>query len=972
MLAAWVSLCSAAPAPAPWEAGVLSAYRGREPRQEPVLTPGAIAAFQQGERATLWVYFSDKGEADAASFARSVAQAGARVSPESQARRARVARGRFIPDYSDVPTLPRYVRGVEMAGAQIRHVSRWLNAVSVEVDEGDARRIAALPYVERISPVMRTESASGPPGDYGNSLTQNLGINAVAAHDSGYSAAGVVIAVFDTGFRKDHLALAPLKRIAEWDFVQSDGETANQAGDDPDQWVHGTGVWSIVGGYLPGKLIGPSYNASFVLAKTRSIIPNGASDEDHWVAAAQWADSIGIDILSTSHVAYYDLPDKDGKRTPMAIATNTLTRHGVLVVSAMGNSGPDPGSLWTPSDCDSILAVGMVDESNQISPFSSRGPTLDGRGKPDLVAQGVDTYWANPICADCVTGYLGTSLATPLVAGAAGLVQEAHPEWTSQQVRYALKSTADKASAPDSTTYGWGRPNVVKAIYNSTLGKPIFPKPFTLLLPPPGSVVAGSPVTFRWRRAIDLSPGDVVSYAIQLKKVSPSVVVFSTSTPDTFVTYAGALASGTLYEWSVVATDLASHARPCAEPFRFTTAGGLDHAPTVSAPATAGGPENALLSFTVTATDQDGNAISTLTAAPLPAGATFSSNGAHTSAVFTWTPSFTQAGTYDVTFTASNALSGLATTTITVTNVDLGPEVTAPATVAGNAGAALSFTVTASDPDGDAIASLTADTSSLPSGHDAQLASNPANTSGTFTWNPTPSDSGTYVVAFTAANALSGFASTSIQLAGPSPAPSIGAPVDTTGLEGSAIILTATSTDPDASELLTISVTGAPASLTLSHTPSFSFATATLSGTLTPADAAATPHSIIWSVNDGSGGAANATTTLHVAYATAVQIPDESTGPPRVVHFGNQPNPFQAATQIEFRIQGRPAGPLALRIYDIRGRLVRTLLERPTGATASVPWDGTTDSGVRVSSGVYYYRLEMGNIRMVRRLVLLK
>jgi hypothetical protein len=937
------------------------------------LSPDALAAFGQSGKAALWVYFTDKGETDAASFARAVARSAIPVSPESKQRRARATGGRFLPDYSDVPAVPRYVQGLELAGARIRHVSRWLNAASVEVDEAGATRIAALPYVRRITAVARTGIQYGPPGDYGNALIQNTGINSVAANDSGYGGAGVVVAVFDTGFRKDHLATAPMKRLAEWDFVQSDSETGNQPGDIPQQWDHGTSVWSIIGGYLPGSLVGPAYNATFVLAKTRDLTDSSGGDEDHWVAAAQWADSIGVDIVSSSHVAYYEFPDKDGASTPMAQAANTLARHGILVVCAMGNSGPDPGSLWTPSDADSILAVGSVDSDNTISSFSSRGPTFDGRGKPDLVALGEATYGADPACADCVTGGYGTSFATPLVSGAAALVQEAHPEWTAQQVRYALKSTGDKASTPDSTTYGWGRPDVVQAIYHSTLGGPIFPKPFSLVAPAFGASVAGTPVTFRWRRAIDLNPGDVVSYTLELRRASTGMIVYTTSTPDTFVTYGGSLTPGTTYEWTVRAKDLANHTREGVEPYPFTTTGGQDLAPTVTAPSTASVLEGSLLWFGVTAADPDGDPIASLTAAPLPSGATFAPNGANTSGTFNWTPDFTQAGTVNVTFTATNARSGNATTQITVTNVDRAPVVTAPASRTVNATAALSFTVTASDPDGDAIASLTVDTSVLPAGHDAVLTPNPSNTSGTFTWHPAPADTGVYLVAFTAANALTGpAASTSIQVSAPSAAPSLGATPDTTGLEEFAMQLVASASDPEASETLTISVTGAPASLTYSHTPAASFATATLTGTLTQGDADGSPYNIVWSVNDGCGGTAQATTVLHVTTVTAVGSPDESAGPPRVVHFGNRPNPFQAATQIEFRIQGRLDAPIALRIYDSRGRLVRTLLEHSTRAAASVPWDGRTDAGVRAASGVYYYRLEMGSMRLIRRLILLK
>jgi hypothetical protein len=219
----------------------------------------------------------------------------------------------------------------------------------------------------------------------------------------------------------------------------------------------------------------------------------------------------------------------------------------------------------------------------------------------------------------------------------------------------------------------------VQAIYHSTLGGPIFPKPFSLVAPAFGASVAGTPVTFRWRRAIDLNPGDVVSYTLELRRASTGMIVYTTSTPDTFVTYGGSLTPGTTYEWTVRAKDLANHTREGVEPYPFTTTGGQDLAPTVTAPSTASVLEGSLLWFGVTAADPDGDPIASLTAAPLPSGATFAPNGANTSGTFNWTPDFTQAGTVNVTFTATNARSGNATTQITVTNVDRAPVVTAPA-----------------------------------------------------------------------------------------------------------------------------------------------------------------------------------------------------------------------------------------------------------------------------------------------------
>ena len=760
-------------------------------------------AFARKGRAALWVYFTDKGSPS--EVAQGLASAGSTVSDRSRERRARVHGGVFHAEASDVPVAAGYLRGVEAAGATLKRPSRWLNAVSVETDQAGAERIAALPYVRRVAPVLSVTAQLDRPSDYGLLTPPLTAIQAIAAHDSGYSAAGVVIAVFDTGFRKDHVSLSPLKRIAEWDFAQSDGETANQPGDHPNQWFHGTGCWSILASYMPGTLVGPAYNAQFALAKIIDINYQSYEQEDNWVAAAEWADSIGVDLVATSIVALYYTYDLDGESTAMAQATNILTRHGILVVSAMGNSGPDPTTMWTPSDCDSILAVGNVDASNVIAPFSSRGPTQDGRGKPDLVAQGQSMPWADAGCTTCISGYDGTSLAQPQVSGAAALVMEAHPEWTSQQVRYALKSTADKASQPDSTTYGWGRPNTVKAIYQSTLGPPIYPKPFGLVAPATQSQVSGPPVTFRWRKAKDLTPGDAVTYGIQIRKVSSGTVVFTATTPDTFRTYSGALEASTLYEWSVTATDLLNHVRTCMEPFRFTTTGGgSDQPPSVTAPPTVSGSEGTLVSFSVTASDPDGNAITSLTAAPLPTGAVFTPNGSNTSGTFQWTPGFTQSGSYTITFTASNALSGGGSTAITIANVDRAPSVTAPASASGSEGTLLTFSVTASDPDGDSITSLTG--SSLPSG--AVFTPGGGNTSGTFTWTPGFTQSGSYNVTFTASNALSGGASTSITIANVDRAPVVTAPATVSGSEGTLVSFSVTANDPDGNAIS--SLTAAP------------------------------------------------------------------------------------------------------------------------------------------------------------------
>jgi subtilisin family serine protease len=127
----------------------------------------------------------------------------------------------------------------------------------------------------------------------------------------------------------------------------------------------------------------------------------------------------------------------------------------------MGNEGSSSGSLWSPADAPGALAVGAVDMEREITSWSSRGPTSDGRIKPDLCAMGSLNYRAIP---DSFYSYgSGTSFAAPLIAGASALVLQAHPDWLPDQVEIALKTSADHFINPDND-YGWGVPDVMAAI----------------------------------------------------------------------------------------------------------------------------------------------------------------------------------------------------------------------------------------------------------------------------------------------------------------------------------------------------------------------------------------------------------------------------------------------------------------------------------------------------------------------------
>lgn len=220
-------------------------------------------------------------------------------------------------------------------------------------------------------------------------------------------------------------------------------------------------------------------------------------------------------------------------------------------------------------------------------------------------------------------------------------------------------------------------------------------------------------------------------------------------------------------------------------------------APVVVAPASITMNEGGIISFRVTASDPDGDPIASLTAAPLPPGASLTTGAPFTSGVFGWGLNFNQAGEYDITFTATSgipALSGSVTTHIVVTDVDRAPVVTAPASVSVSANTLLTINVTVADPDGDAIASLTA--SPLPSG--ATFTSGPGDTSGTLTWTPTAAQAGNYTITFTAANARSGTSATAVAvLLGADNAPVVTAPKTNTVNGGAVVTINVSAIDQD-------------------------------------------------------------------------------------------------------------------------------------------------------------------------------
>ena len=427
-----------------------------------------------------WIYFTDKGLKTEADLEVALQLSMDNLNERTKQRRSKT-RGPKLVDNRDIPVPQDYIDEIKYTGVIIRTVSKWLNAVSVSGTIEQLRSISDFPFVKKIDPVYggkRKSSvqrsllkSSTEPGrsDYGPSYDQLDQINVIAAHEAGYTGAGVRVLMLDTGYYTDHEAIHGEQVIAEWDFINNDGETQNEEGDPDSQHNHGTYTLSALGGRFDGELYGPAYEAEFLLAKTEDVSQELPIEEDQYVAGLEWGESLGADIASSSlgYMDWYEFEDLDGLTAVTTIAVNTAIENGMVITTAAGNYGSD--GIIAPADAFDVITCGAVDEFDEITWFSSWGPTADGRIKPEVCARGLDTYCAlPPEYGEGYGGVSGTSLSTPLIGGASALILQAHPDWTSQQVREALMMTASDPDNPDNQ-YGWGIIDVMAAIEYSFL-----------------------------------------------------------------------------------------------------------------------------------------------------------------------------------------------------------------------------------------------------------------------------------------------------------------------------------------------------------------------------------------------------------------------------------------------------------------------------------------------------------------------
>lgn len=466
-----------------------------------ILTISFTVLLTSQENQKYWVYFKDKGEYSQqagiihkGSTAYSLATE--QLTESALNRRAKVLPADQLVDYQDLPLNRSYIKSIQQIGGELKQKVRWMNAASFLLSTEQIEQIQKLTFVEAVKPVARffrkdlTDIGANANSsfqktlgyDYGLSLAQYSAVKIPEVHDLGINGEGVLVGMLDTGFRwRLHESLRNTKVIAERDFINNDDTTSNQTGDPSGQDAHGTLVMSILGSYMPGRVVGPAFNADFILAKTEYVPTETQIEEDWWAAGIEWMENHGADVVSSSlgynifdnGLGYrWENGDFDGKTSVTAKAAARAARLGVVVVTAMGNESNGNGvrgTLVCPADADSILSVGAITIAGSLASFSSTGPTNDNRIKPDVVAPGVSVY-SGVIPGPSTYGYSqGTSAATPITAGVAALLLSSRPELTPIQVREALRNTADRVEvsrfpAHPNNFVGWGRVNAFKAL----------------------------------------------------------------------------------------------------------------------------------------------------------------------------------------------------------------------------------------------------------------------------------------------------------------------------------------------------------------------------------------------------------------------------------------------------------------------------------------------------------------------------
>jgi len=424
---------------------------------------------------------------------------------------------------NDLPVSPAYIDSIASTGVTLFCRSRWFNSVTIYTTDSVAlHKIRAYPFVLSLDSITknkknipknfipekpipfpislsntqsnRSDFNNNPnERNYGTSYNQIDMIKGDYLHDIGCRGQGMTIAVIDAGFYYAD-TISAFDSLWQNNQILGTKDFVTPGGNVFREYYHGMMVLSVMGANLPGQIVGTAPKASYWLLRSEDVSSEYIIEEYNWASAAEFADSVGADLISTS-LGYttfdssflsHTYADMNGHTCPASIAAGIAASKGMIVCASAGNSAQNAWHyIGTPADADSIITVGGVDASGNYAAFSSTGPTSDGRIKPTVAAQAQATVLVST-SGHVMTGN-GTSFSSPIIAGATACLWQAFPKCSNMQIIDAIIKSSSQYSNPDSLL-GYGIPNFIAADI-LLLGKAnhlnsvnIFPNPFNSVI----------------------------------------------------------------------------------------------------------------------------------------------------------------------------------------------------------------------------------------------------------------------------------------------------------------------------------------------------------------------------------------------------------------------------------------------------------------------------------------------------------
>jgi serine protease AprX len=437
----------------------------------------SLSAFCQEDA---WVYFNDKPNA--------TSQLNTPLNFLTQRALDRRTNQGIALNVNDVPIHQPYIDQITAAsGITVKAKSKWLNCLHIRGSVADINALTLLPFVNHVhfaDDALNAKTAnpiqSNPINkqldvqttfNYGDSANQIQMLNGHLLHQANYTGTGKIIAVLDSGFINVNTT-APFQRLYDNNLILGGYNYVNQSTDVYALHNHGTMTLSCMGGFVDGELVGTAPDAMYYLFVTEDVSEENPVEESYWVEAAEEADRLGADVISTSLGYYqYDNPnysyqyaDLTGNVAFASQGANIAFSKGMIVVASAGNSGNNPtpfNHVGVPAEATNVLAVGAVQFDETYANFSSIGPSFDGRVKPDMMAKGLAAVIANT--AGTIQTASGTSFSCPIMAGMVASFWQAVPSLTNQQVVNLVKQSADKFTTPNAQ-YGYGIPDFQLAL----------------------------------------------------------------------------------------------------------------------------------------------------------------------------------------------------------------------------------------------------------------------------------------------------------------------------------------------------------------------------------------------------------------------------------------------------------------------------------------------------------------------------